>query len=1023
MIAGMLWGVFQNNVMRMTLFAVNFMLHSTLIIAACLLACFIFRNRHAVFHAFLLRTCLVAVMLSPLLSLFIDAPGMHWLSLPSPRQAAVVENSTPIHPLPRKTVGAPTVNTQSQDQAARPVKPAVTPPPVEKQPVSGAVVPLAESARHSEKSAATAISKRAPIQSGHGTVWTPVVYTGMLLLWLALSLYLLIKTILSYLMLLKIRQSACPAKSEYRETCREAAQSMGIDEIPVMQSSYVTDIFLGGVRRPAIYLPLNGNESAIVSKEVFLHELTHYVRHDNYWNVACSIGKIILPLQPLMWLLTNRIRITGDFICDDFVVSHQRDNHTYAVQMYTIASLYKKAAPRVVTATGLASGKSSIAHRVKRILDTNIPRDFRLRVREIVSTAFLYFCAFVLTGFASFKADNSRKSVAAPTDNTMAKVPSVPENLRRPESRNALTRTGVDTDKSSNMADSGADTRIMEYTPASDSGGGTSPVISVADRQNASGIEENDNKRQLLPPESDIVAIELDFSTLDTTADLTADFAASLASETVVGPASLQKESAFTTDNDTKETFEGNSDMLVTEIREQDDTAGNVIMNGFRTLASISTEQETETNAALKALKVAIPSDYEIGDMTSSEREKMSEIYRSLRNSMKYPVWSPDGSTIAFNDSDYGVWIVDVNGGEPRLVYDNYYKLIYKNYSLHIGDLKTLGFSPDGSMIAVRRYEINSDWGSSVVFDYSGPVMVYNVDKPLPVIIGKNIYTKEERILAEGAVEGSWSPDGTFFAYILDNVETERELWLLNLATEERIRMDCCNPSNVCFTKDGANVLVSEQHDGMRSVIRRLAIDSGDSEIVFQDANTVVTDISPDGRWLLYNDMTADSHQILYDTLSREIVDIAPTSRNSAGWGTFSPDGSKICFNMKSNSERWSVYTCDVAAYKSAGNDDAGASKTAIPEISAIKCNMPNPFNMETTIEFSLAENCETSLVIYNSIGQVVRELVSGILPAGSRKAVWDGRDNSGNTVSAGMYIARLRAGGRNSTLKMTVMK
>ncbi|MBN4057106.1 T9SS type A sorting domain-containing protein [bacterium AH-315-J21] len=75
--------------------------------------------------------------------------------------------------------------------------------------------------------------------------------------------------------------------------------------------------------------------------------------------------------------------------------------------------------------------------------------------------------------------------------------------------------------------------------------------------------------------------------------------------------------------------------------------------------------------------------------------------------------------------------------------------------------------------------------------------------------------------------------------------------------------------------------------------------------------------------------------------------------------------------------------------------------------------NYPNPFNGETLIRFSgiPSGNANSRIVVYNVLGQVVRELaLDGISESGasSGEVRWDGRNESGAAVASGMYFARL---------------
>ena len=85
--------------------------------------------------------------------------------------------------------------------------------------------------------------------------------------------------------------------------------------------------------------------------------------------------------------------------------------------------------------------------------------------------------------------------------------------------------------------------------------------------------------------------------------------------------------------------------------------------------------------------------------------------------------------------------------------------------------------------------------------------------------------------------------------------------------------------------------------------------------------------------------------------------------------------------------------------------------------------NVPNPFNPATTIRYELREAGPVSLRVYDIAGQLVRELVSGMQPAGTYQALWDGRNSGGRMVSSGVYLYELRAGDYMSVKKMLLMK
>jgi hypothetical protein len=92
--------------------------------------------------------------------------------------------------------------------------------------------------------------------------------------------------------------------------------------------------------------------------------------------------------------------------------------------------------------------------------------------------------------------------------------------------------------------------------------------------------------------------------------------------------------------------------------------------------------------------------------------------------------------------------------------------------------------------------------------------------------------------------------------------------------------------------------------------------------------------------------------------------------------------------------------------------------------------NYPNPFNPSTTIRFSIENNKQYELYIYNLKGQKVRTLDVTLSPSTSLRtglvegsAVWNGTDESNKPVSSGIYFYNLNAGDLQQIRKMLLIK
>ena len=81
----------------------------------------------------------------------------------------------------------------------------------------------------------------------------------------------------------------------------------------------------------------------------------------------------------------------------------------------------------------------------------------------------------------------------------------------------------------------------------------------------------------------------------------------------------------------------------------------------------------------------------------------------------------------------------------------------------------------------------------------------------------------------------------------------------------------------------------------------------------------------------------------------------------------------------------------------------------------------PNPFNPAMLIPLDLATDQQrVHLALYDVLGRRVRQLWDGPLRVGSHRFVWDGRDEAGKSVAAGVYIYKVEIDGQVEAKKTT---
>jgi hypothetical protein len=102
---------------------------------------------------------------------------------------------------------------------------------------------------------------------------------------------------------------------------------------------------------------------------------------------------------------------------------------------------------------------------------------------------------------------------------------------------------------------------------------------------------------------------------------------------------------------------------------------------------------------------------------------------------------------------------------------------------------------------------------------------------------------------------------------------------------------------------------------------------------------------------------------------------------------------------------------------------DFDAEIQPAPSTVTLQQNYPNPFNPSTLITFGSPEERHLELRIYNAMGMAVRTLVDEVLAAGTYTIEWDGRDDSGQPLSSGVYLYMIRAGSDHMERKMVLTR
>jgi len=84
-----------------------------------------------------------------------------------------------------------------------------------------------------------------------------------------------------------------------------------------------------------------------------------------------------------------------------------------------------------------------------------------------------------------------------------------------------------------------------------------------------------------------------------------------------------------------------------------------------------------------------------------------------------------------------------------------------------------------------------------------------------------------------------------------------------------------------------------------------------------------------------------------------------------------------------------------------------------------VMSSYPNPFQTNTVIEYSIPEDGEVKVDIYDSSGKLITNLLWGPQFAGVNRAVWTGANTAGGSVEPGVYLCKVQYGGQSLTHRL----
>lgn len=160
---------------------------------------------------------------------------------------------------------------------------------------------------------------------------------------------------------------------------------------------------------------------------------------------------------------------------------------------------------------------------------------------------------------------------------------------------------------------------------------------------------------------------------------------------------------------------------------------------------------------------------------------------------------------------------------------------------------------------------------------------------------------------------------------------------------------------------------------------------------------------------LYYNDAT--------EIRNYKETDLVVNRRPPAGDGAWAVEGSTI--NTTYHYAQFTTNSLGTYSLVDKNMSPLPVEKDIAHEINyALGQNYPNPFNPETRIRYSVKEDGKVTMLLYNSIGQVVKVLLDEMKFRGSYEIILNGAD-----LPSGIYFYQLRSGEFKETRKLVLLK
>lgn len=364
--------------------------------------------------------------------------------------------------------------------------------------------------------------------------------------------------------------------------------------------------------------------------------------------------------------------------------------------------------------------------------------------------------------------------------------------------------------------------------------------------------------------------------------------------------------------------------------------------------------------------------------LTDSVDEQLTDLPEDCAD----PVWSPDGQFVAFIAIDSAtsadrVAVLTLDDGEVAFLTPD------------SQDCETPCWSPDGGTIAYAK------------FDSSGYTRLYSV----PAEGGEELLLSTEscdysspHYVSEGVLV--YAREGTSgWTHIFKlNVNEMNETQLTTEGREHECPMAVPGYGAVAFETVDDSGWTQIGLVGLEGGERKLTTASADFEspVVCADGPDVYCVKQTDGGAVVCRvDTTTGA---VYELTNGDVDRFTP----ACGLAVDETESATLSV----------MYATDAGVWRCSGEESGGGQGLGIGPV-VLSRALPNPAVGRVKISWQVSQEARVSLKVYNTAGRMVRTLADGPSKPGSFTVVWNGLDDRGRSVPAGIYFYALESDGR----------